>query len=152
LLAGRTRHSALRRADPYVHHPTDEFRRGFYESTSQTSNIRFPIATPFFEITATPGGAINAQNPGSRDYEMDLGTGVFLEANTFYFLSVRNVTPGRNFWQWQGDSGGFYISRDTAGNDFLAQLSLFFTLEGERGAAHPSPSRDRPPPPCSGSA
>ncbi|MFT5487746.1 MAG: hypothetical protein ACI9JL_002581 [Paracoccaceae bacterium] len=114
--------------------PTDTYRVGLYDSTSQD-----PVATPFFEIVSTAGGTANAQDPATRDYEVDLGAGAFLVADTTYWLSIRNVTTGRFFWLWKGDAFGSYISRDNRGNDNLAQLSLFFTLEGELGGGNEPP-------------
>ena len=118
--------------------PDDEYRLGFYESTSQTDIVHFPVLAPFFEISGTAGGTINADDPGTRDYRMDLGSGVFLQADTAYWLGISNITPGRSLWNWKGDIGGFFVSRKPSG-DTLAQLTLFFTLEGDIGGDPDTP-------------
>ena len=121
---------------------TDVYQVGIYASTSQHLSLRRPVATPIFEITSTAGGTVNSQDEATRDYSVDLGAGIFLEADTAYWFSVRNLT--RAFWLWKGDTTGFFISRDAAGNDFPSQLSLFFTLEGELGGG-PAIAMSGPP-------
>lgn len=117
--------------------PTDTYRVGLYDSTSQDPGLARPEVNPFLEIVSTAGGTVNATDPGTRDYAVDLGAGAFLAADTAYWLSIRNVTTGRFFWLWKGDTFGSYISRDNNGTDFPAQLTLFFTLEGELGNGEP---------------
>jgi hypothetical protein len=117
--------------------PTDTYRVGLYDSTSQDPGLARPETNPFLEIVLTAGGTANATDPATRDYAVDLGAGAFLAADTTYWLSIRNVTTGRFFWLWKGDPVGSYVSRDNNGTDFPAQLTLFFTLEGELGNGEP---------------
>lgn len=118
--------------------PSDTYRVGLYDSTSQVPFVGRPVATPFFEVVSTAGGTVNAQDRATRDYAVDLGAGAFLAADTSYWLSIKNVTTGRFFWLWKGDAFGSYISRGADGNDTLAQASLFFTLEGEFNSGEPT--------------
>ena len=109
---------------------TDAFQVGIYESTTQDAGTAHPVVAPLFQMVSTVDNTPNAENFGTIDYSLDLGAGAFLQADTIYWLSVRNVTAGRFFWAWRGDTGGAYVSRDNSGTDNFGQLTLFFTLEG----------------------
>lgn len=115
------------------------FQVGLYDNTLANLGLAHPVVTPFLETVASADLTLSTQHPAAWEYHMDLGTGVFLEADTTYWLSIRNVTPGLSFWRWYGDNGGYFISRDPAGNDTLGPLTLFFTLEGELGGATEPP-------------
>lgn len=111
--------------------PADQYTIGFYESSSQTSIFRTPLATPFFETTLT---GVETPNPLdslglSRNYQLDLGAEVALDADTIYFLSIKNINS--TFWQWQNGPGGLAFVRLADGRETFTNGTLFFALDGE---------------------
>lgn len=125
--------------------PTDQFAVGFYESDSQTDPFKAPLASPFFEVTSTAVETANPLDPIglSRNYELDLGTGALLDPDTFYFISIKNLST--SFWQWQNDPGGLATIRLGDGSHQLFNGTLFFTLEGELAAGEPPIALAGPP-------
>lgn len=111
--------------------PGDQFRVGFYETDGQAFPFTAPLTSPFFELISAVDGILNPLDPVgfARDYTMDLGTGVSLEADTDYFVSIQNVNSG--FWEWQNDGSGIAFVRLANGSGQLFNGTLFFTLEGE---------------------
>lgn len=122
------------------------FEVGLYENTTENSAFARPLTTPLVETVSPASRTLSTQHPAAWEYQMDFGAGAFLEADTTYWLAIRNVTPGISIWNWYGDSGGSFISRDPAGNDTLGTLTLFFTLEGDlAGATEPPIALAGPP-------
>lgn len=109
--------------------PGSEFQIGIYASVPGVP-ISVPAATPLFQVTVTPTVTPDADFSFVRHFAADLGTSFLLEADTLYWLAIRNVTPGGSFWGWNGDGGGISISQGPNGYGFNA-ISLFFTLNGE---------------------
>lgn len=111
--------------------PGDQFRIGFYESAGQPFPFTAPTETPFFEVTSTASDAISPFAPFNlaRDYSLDLGAGVSLDADTTYFLSIKNLDAP--FWQWQNDPDGLAFIRFDDGREIFTNAVLFFTLEGD---------------------
>lgn len=125
--------------------PGDQFRVGFYESGGQPFPFTEPLATPFFELTSSVDGIVNPLDPIglARDYTLDLGAGVSLEADTNYFISIQNADS--RFWQWQNDSAGIAFIRLAGGSGQFFNGTLFFTLEGDVDGGGPTVALAGPP-------
>ncbi|MGF1630128.1 MAG: PEP-CTERM sorting domain-containing protein [Kiloniellaceae bacterium] len=80
-----------------------------------------------FEVTVTAALTPDAGFPSVQHYTADLGSGFVLEADTRYWLSIKNVTPGVTLWAWNGDHYGISVGSNGASYSFN-QLTLFFTL------------------------
>ena len=123
---------------------SDIFQVGIYESTSQHPTGGRPVASPLVTLLpSTVDVTVHSQDPATREYEVDFGTSIFLEANTIYWFSVKNLS--RDFWFWKGDTGGSFVSRTSSGQDILGQLSPFFTLEGDLGGGEDLGGGGEPP-------
>lgn len=111
--------------------PGDQYRVGFYEGDGQAFPLTEPLTRPFFELTSTATDTVSPFAPFgiTRDYTLDLGAGVSLEADTDYFVSIQNLNS--SFWQWQNDSFGLAFIRLADGSGTLYNGTFFFTLEGE---------------------
>lgn len=116
--------------------PADGFQIGFYLGSAFR-----PAASAFFETAVTASLTPNADFAFITEYAADLGAGVFLEADTLYWLSIKQAADSGHSFTWHGDLRGFMVIRTAAG-DSLGQLTLFFTLEGFEGQAAnvPAPS------------
>jgi hypothetical protein len=125
--------------------PGDQFRVGFYESDGQAFPFTEPLTTPFFELTSAVDGVLNPLDPigFARDYTLDLGAGVSLDADTNYFVSIQNADS--SFWQWQNDGFGIAFVRFPSGSGTLFNGTLFFTLEGEVNDGSPTVALAGPP-------
>ena len=125
--------------------PGDQFRVGLYESDGQAFPFTEPLAMPFFELTSAVDGIVNPLDPIglARDYTMDLGAGVALEADTNYFISIQNADS--RFWQWQNDSSGISFIRLANGSGQFFNGTLFFTLEGNVNGGGPTVAIAGPP-------
>jgi len=96
--------------------------------------LSLPAASPLASITvtaalSTPGPA----NPFAQHYTASLGDGFLLDADTIYWLSVKNVTEGTSFWLWTGALGGLSVAQLPWGSYLYSGLNSFFTLHGEYG-------------------
>ncbi len=107
--------------------PSTTFEIGFYANSGSR-----PAATPLFHITLDP---VLTQDDDFRfvfHYEADLGAGLFLEANTRYWLSIKDITQDFAEWGWLGDDGGSNLSRnDNTGAFSNSSLNLFFSLNSD---------------------
>lgn len=109
-----------------------DFQIGIYANILGPLGDR-PASSSLFEITLPAASASphDAESPGdarSTDYTAELGTGVFLAADTVYWLTIRSL----GFWNWGILNTGIGVSRDSnTGLDGLQTASPYFTLEGE---------------------
>lgn len=107
--------------------PSTTFEIGFYANSGSR-----PATTPLLHITLDP---VLTQDSDFRfvfHYEADLGAGLFLEADTRYWLSIKDVTQDFAEWGWLGDDGGSNLSRnDNTGAFSPSRLNLFFTLNSD---------------------
>ncbi len=104
--------------------PSTTFEIGFYADSGSR-----PASTPLFHITLDPISTQDSDLSYVYHYEADLGAGLFLEADTRYWLSIKDVTQGFSIWSWLGDEGGANLTRsDTTGQYSASRLNLFFSL------------------------
>lgn len=117
--------------------PSDDFTIRFFQDTG--SGV--PTASPFAEFTQ--GDLLNFSRVGPLgmnvdginifSYSADLPSGVLLDSNTPYWLSIVNNTSGGAAWGWQRSSGpnsGAFRFAD--GNPWNSAIgtSLAFDLTG----------------------
>lgn len=107
--------------------PSTTFEIGFYADSSGRPNT-----TPLFNITLDPVITQDSDFTFVYHYEADLGDGLFLEADTRYWLSIKDITQDLPIWGWLGDSGGSNLSRnDNTGAFRSSALNLFFSLRND---------------------
>ncbi|TQV79254.1 PEP-CTERM sorting domain-containing protein [Denitrobaculum tricleocarpae] len=103
--------------------PSTTFEIGFYAHSGSR-----PASTPLFQITLDPVITQDSDFSFVYHYEADLGAGLFLEADTRYWLSITDVSDDLRVWGWLADQGGSSLSRNNNGVFSNSNLNLFFSL------------------------
>lgn len=107
--------------------PGTSFEIGFYADSGSR-----PASTPLFQLTLDPLTTQDSDYSFVYHYQADLGAGLLLEADTRYWLSIKDVTPGFSIWSWLGDEGGSNLTRnDRTGSYSASRLNLFFSLRSD---------------------
>lgn len=108
-------------------HGNPDFQIGIYANIPGAIGNR-PASSSLFEITLSASSS--QHDIFSTDYAAELGTGVFLAADTIYWLAIRSLGSSR--WSWGRLGEGISLIRDSnTGVDGLLNANLYFTLESE---------------------
>lgn len=107
--------------------PQGRFEVGFYGN-----NGTLPASKPLLLLTLDAVSTQDSNIGSIYHFEADLDAGLFLEADTRYWLSIKYVGDSFFPWGWSGDNGGRNVTRnDTSGRYGRSQLTLFFSLRSD---------------------